>query len=95
MRTRAFVCPNPECHENIKEPILLNDLSKTPTEHYYACPHCLIKLKADTWARAYEKYIDETVEECPQDSVLGRDAANARVRDALDILAPNRRFRHP
>ena len=43
----VVICPNPKCHRKIEEPILLNNLSKTPAEQYYACPHCFIKLDAD------------------------------------------------
>ena len=46
-KSGVIVCPNPKCHREIEEPILLNDLSKTPAEQYYACPHCLIKLDTD------------------------------------------------
>lgn len=45
MRSRVVVCPNPECREKIEEPVLLNDLSVAPAEHYYACPRCLMKLE--------------------------------------------------
>ena len=91
MRTRVIICPNPKCHNKIKEPILLT----TPAEHYYACPRCFIKLNEYTYAQ--EEYTGTTVEEYLQDSVFGRAAANARARakDASDILAPNYRFRHP
>jgi len=40
----VIICPNPKCHREIEEPILLSDLSTTPAEQYYACPHCFIKL---------------------------------------------------
>jgi hypothetical protein len=40
----TIICPNPKCHREIEEPILLNNLSTTPAEQYYACPHCFIKL---------------------------------------------------
>jgi len=40
----VIICPNPECHRKIEEPILLSDLSTTPVEQYYVCPHCFIKL---------------------------------------------------
>ncbi len=40
-----ITCPNPKCHRKIEEPILLNNLSRTPTEQYYACPHCFMKVK--------------------------------------------------
>lgn len=39
-----IVCPNPKCGKMFEEPLLLNDLSKKPVEHYYVCPHCIIKL---------------------------------------------------
>jgi len=42
-----IVCPNPKCCRKIKEPILLNSLSRVPGEQYYACPHCFIKLDVD------------------------------------------------
>ncbi|NIR87129.1 hypothetical protein GWO13_05960 [Candidatus Bathyarchaeota archaeon] len=38
------VCPNPKCGKVFEEPLLLRDLSKNPTERYYVCPHCIIKL---------------------------------------------------
>ena len=41
----VIICPNPKCQRKIEEPILLNNLSTTPAEHYYACPHCLTKLE--------------------------------------------------
>jgi len=54
----VIVCPNPRCHREIEEPILLNNLSKTPAEQYYACPHCLIKL--NTEAENEEDIIEES-----------------------------------
>jgi len=44
MRKRVFVCPNPKCRKDIEEPILLNDWSTIPAEHYYACPRCFLRL---------------------------------------------------
>ncbi|MDH5438739.1 MAG: hypothetical protein OEX76_07560 [Candidatus Bathyarchaeota archaeon] len=38
------VCPNPKCGKMFEEPLLLSNLSKKPTEQYYVCPHCIIKL---------------------------------------------------
>jgi len=43
----VVICPNPKCRRKIEDPILLNILSATPAEQYYACPHCFIKLDAD------------------------------------------------
>ena len=46
MRPRVVICPNPKCHKTIEEPVLLNNLSVAPAEHYYACPHCFMKMHA-------------------------------------------------
>ena len=43
----VVICPNPKCHRNVEEPILLNNLSTTPAEEYYACPYCFIKMDED------------------------------------------------
>jgi hypothetical protein len=40
----VVICPNPKCHREIEEPILLNSLATVAEEQYYACPHCFIKL---------------------------------------------------
>ncbi len=42
--TGVVFCSNPKCHRKIEEPILLNNLSITPTEQYHACPYCFTKL---------------------------------------------------
>jgi len=42
--SELIICPNPECHEEIEELIVVSDISTTPVERYYACPHCFIKL---------------------------------------------------
>ena len=59
----VVICPNPKCHRKIEEPILLNNLSTTPAEHYYACPHCFIKLDAD--AKNDEDIIQESTPSPP------------------------------
>jgi hypothetical protein len=46
-RSGVIICPNPKCHKEIEEPILLNNMSMTPPEQYYACPRCLIKLDTE------------------------------------------------
>lgn len=43
-RESDTVCPNPKCGKAFEEPLLLRNLSKSPTEQYYVCPHCIIKL---------------------------------------------------
>ena len=88
VRTRETICPNPECQKEIKEPLPF----AIQEENYYACPHCFVELNA--YACALEEHIGTTVEEYPQDSVLGR-TESIRMRDYLDILAPNHRCRHP
>ncbi len=50
-RARVIICPNPRCKQEIKEPILLNNLSTIPAGYYYACPHCLIKLNTYVYMR--------------------------------------------
>jgi hypothetical protein len=79
VRTRVIVCPNPECQKKIKEPILLT----TPAEHYYACPHCFIELNEYAGPATVEEYLQDA------------RARAVRVRDPLDVLGPNYRFRHP
>ena len=44
MGARVTICPNPKCHKKVEQPIFLNNFSTTPAEHYYACPHCFMKL---------------------------------------------------
>lgn len=88
MRTRVIICPNSECQKKIKEPIFLS----TQKKHWYACPHCFFELNA--YAVAREEHKGTTVEENLQDSVFGKAEA-IQVRNPLDALAPNRRFRRP
>lgn len=40
------ICPNPKCHREIEEPTLMNNLSTSPAEQYYACPLCFTRLNA-------------------------------------------------
>ncbi len=42
------ICPNLKCHRTIEEPVLLNNLSITPVEEYYACPNCFTRLNVYT-----------------------------------------------
>ena len=71
----AIICPNPKCHREIEEPILLNNLSTTPAEQYYACPHCFIKLDEE----------DENKEDITQESTSGPSLHPAleKVLDAI------------
>jgi len=90
VRTRVNICPNPKCHREIEQLIVVSDVSTIPVERYYACPHCFVELNA--YAVAQEEHKGTTIEKYPQDSVSGR-AESIRVRDPLDILAPNHRCR--
>ena len=42
--SKIAVCPNPKCHKKIERFIVVSDISTTPKERYYACPHCLFEL---------------------------------------------------
>ena len=77
-KSGVIICPNPKCHREIGEPILLNNLSKTPAEQYYACPHCLIKLDMD--AENEEDVIEESAPSPPMHPSLERvlDAISAK-----------------
>ena len=88
MRTRVIVCPNPECHKEIKEPILFT----VREQNYSACPHCFIELNEHS--TALEETAGAPAKEDRQDAVFGRAAASCR-RDPLAALAPNHRFRRP
>lgn len=59
----AVICPNPKCGKTFEDPLLLNDLSKTPTESYYVCPHCIAKLdKISTQEKEPQRHIPIPVE---------------------------------
>ncbi|KPV63161.1 MAG: hypothetical protein AOA66_1011 [Candidatus Bathyarchaeota archaeon BA2] len=62
-KSGVIICPNPKCQREIEEPILLNNLSKTPAEQYYACPRCLIKLDMD--AENEKEIVKETAPSPP------------------------------
>jgi len=57
------ICPNPKCNKKIEEPILLNNLSATPTEQYHACPHCFVNLDVISTQPQKEKEEKEKEEE--------------------------------
>jgi len=69
-KSGVIICPNPKCHREVEEPVLLNNLSKTPAEQYYACPHCLIKL--DMEAKNEEEVIEESTLSPPMHPSLER-----------------------
>jgi len=79
-KSGVIICPNPKCHREIEEPILLNNLSKTPAEQYYACPHCLIKLDID--AENEEDVIEESAPSPPMHPSLEKvlDVISAEPR---------------
>jgi len=72
----VIICPNPKCHREIEEPILLNNLSTTPAEQYYACPHCFIKLDANA----------ENDEDITQES-MSEPSLNPVLEKVLDAIS--------
>ena len=72
----VIICPNPKCHREIEEPILLNNLSITPAEQYYACPYCFIKLDANA-----ENEEDITQESTPNPPV------HPSLEKILDVIS--------
>jgi len=83
-KSGVIICPNPKCHKEIEEPILLNNLSKMPPEQYYACPRCLIKL--DTDAENEEDVIEEHAPSPPIPPSLEKvlDAISARPQREIE-----------
>ena len=73
----VLICPNPKCQRKIEKPILLNNLSTTPVERYYACPHCLIKLDAD------DENDKKTTQEPESKPNLSLHPMLEKVRDAI------------
>jgi len=71
-----IVCPNPKCHREIEEPILLNNLSTTPAEQYYACPHCFIKLDENA----------ENDEDIAQESTVD-SSLHPSLEKVLDVIS--------
>ena len=41
---QLYSCSNPNCQNNFENFIILHDKSKIPTDSYYACPYCFLKL---------------------------------------------------
>lgn len=83
-KSGVIICPNPKCHREIKEPILLNNLSKTPAEQYYACPHCLIKLDMD--AENEKDVIEESAPSPPMHPSLEKvsDVISAKSQKGVE-----------
>lgn len=44
MKHNYPICPYNECKREFEKPLMLTNLSNTPRETYYACPHCLTKV---------------------------------------------------
>jgi len=93
--SRAIICPNPECHREIEEPILLNNLSVAPAEQYYACPHCFIKLDAE--AENEEETTQESTSGPPSHSVLEKvlDAISAQPEKEEKEKEKKKKEEHP
>jgi len=83
-KSGIIVCPNPKCHRDIEEPILLNNLSKSPVEQYQACPYCFVKL--DTDAENEEDVMEESRLGSPLPPSLekSRDSGSVRLQKRGD-----------
>jgi len=77
----VIICPNPKCHGEIEEPILLNSLTTMAEEQYYACPHCFIKLDVDAknaepQKEEEKKEIEKPLDRPPETEVKGPSACS-------------------
>jgi len=61
--SEVVACPHPKCRRKIEEPILLNCLSTSPEEQYYACPYCFTKLDVDVEKAQPPRQVEEEEEE--------------------------------
>jgi hypothetical protein len=91
----VVVCPNPKCQREIEEPILLTNLSVTPTEEYDACPYCFTKLEPETTVSPDEVTDDmedmeelETVQAPSEDEPLetAEDSTSQVLKDVGDLI---------
>jgi len=62
VRLDHLVCPYSECKKEFEKPLVLTDLSRTPRETYYACPHCLTKVEFVAEASKLDSISVETSE---------------------------------
>ena len=44
-KSGSFHCPYVKCGKVFGKPLALTNMSKTPRETYYACPHCLSEVE--------------------------------------------------
>jgi hypothetical protein len=58
-------CPNPKCEKKFENLIIVHNNSQMPSDSYYACPHCLMKLDpiATQILKKEEISIEEKTEE--------------------------------
>jgi len=80
-----FTCPNPECHEKIKELVVVKDVSTKPVDSYYACPHCLIKL--DVISTQLLKEQEKKIKEEPKIKPPEKEKGSSRCTEHLGYLA--------
>ncbi|UCH31084.1 MAG: hypothetical protein JSV05_06125 [Candidatus Bathyarchaeota archaeon] len=45
MKAGSMECPYSGCGQVFEQPVMVTDHSKLPRETYYACPHCMLRLK--------------------------------------------------
>ena len=69
-KLELIICPNPKCHREIEQLIVVSDVSTIPVERYYACPHCFFKL--DVIAAQLQKEKEKKRKEEPPVKPPGR-----------------------
>ena len=84
----VVICPNPKCRREIEEPILLTNLSVTPTEQYDACPHCFTKLEPETLV-SQDEVTEVTEKQAPSGNVVlekAKDSTSQVLRKVEDLI---------
>jgi len=46
VKDEIITCPNSKCKCEIREPIVISDLSTRPVRRYYGCPYCFFEFNA-------------------------------------------------
>ena len=58
-------CPNPKCEKKFENLIIVHNNSQIPSDSFYACPYCLMKL--DPIATQILKKEEISIEEKPEE----------------------------
>ena len=87
------ICPNPKCHKKIEEPIVLSDVSTTPVERYYACPHCLFKL--DVLSVQHLKEVRARKKETPIKPLRRKEKEEEKKKEEPLVKPPQKKEKGP